>query len=399
MSKYILHVFASPEELKALEKKPEVEDEEEDEELAKKKKKDEDNVNRKLSSPYDLKCALAAKFGNVTIEVKPHDVSITKDPEFQKKTPTHTLPLLETDKGTVWQSGAIARFFASVGTNKDLRGTGLHAAQVDQIMDFVESNSRDVGELIHAIGQGKKLGKIEQKAADTQLEKLNTVLGHLLDVNTFLAGDRLTLADVHVFALYRWLFVSFWEPEDRKKIRSLTRWFTTMLNQKQVKDVVGEIKLKEKKIAKVESKFNMEEWKRIYMNSPTDESIKYFWANLDVKINSVWVCHYKHNDDLKGLELYVVGNRLGGMQQRQQDFAKTTFGVMLIVGTETAPEITCLWVYESKQVPKEIQDEIDYPMFNWTRADWGKDKDMVNEYLKAEGNVGGKKVLDARTFR
>jgi hypothetical protein len=134
------------------------------------------------------------------------------------------------------------------------------------------------------------------------------------------------------------------------------------------------------------------------MNSKADESIKYFWANLDIKCNSIWVATFKHNEDLKGLELYVVGNKLGGMQQRMQDFSKTTFGVMCIVGTEAAPEIACLWVYENKQVPTEIQNEIDYPMFDWVRMDWGKDKELVNQYLTAE-NIQGKVVLDSRTFR
>jgi len=362
-----------------------------------KKKVVEEHVNKKLSSPFDLSCALAAKLSGVTVQTKIHDISI-KDPEFHKLSPAHTLPILETEKGTIWQSGAIARYLASVGTNKEARGTGLYAAQVDQVIDFVNSNSRDLLDFTRALAEGKKLGKIEQKAADTQLEKLNQVLGHILDVNTFLAGDRLSIADTHVFAIYRWLMVSHYEPEDRKKIKSITRWFTCLVNQKIVKDVVGDIKLKEKKVIKIESKFNLEEWKRTYMNSTSEESTKYFWANLDVKCNSVWIATFKHNEDLKGLELYVVGNKLGGMQQRMQDFAKTTFGVMCIVGTEAAPEIACLWVYENKQVPTEIQSEIDYPMFDWTRCDWQKDKELVNQYLKAE-NVNGKAVLDSRTFR
>jgi len=172
-----------------------------------------------------------------------------------------------------------------------------------------------------------------------------------------------------------------------------------MLNQPNVKAVVGEIKLKEKKEKKIESKFNLEEWKRIYMNSTAEESIKYFWANLDVKVNSVWVANFKHNEDLKGSEIYMIGNKLGGIQQRQQDFSKTTFGVLCIVGDEKAPEITCLWVYESKQVPKEIQEEIDYPMFEWHRCDWGKDKELINGFLAQGEKVNGKALLEGRTFR
>jgi len=275
----------------------------------------------------------------------------------------------------------------------------FHAAKVDQVIDFVESNFEHVNVMIDLLLNGKKVGKIEQKAAETQLEKLNGVLGQILDENTYLAGNRLTLADLVVFSHYRWLFVLLWEAEDRKKARSITRWFQSVSTHKLVKEVVGEIKLKEKKVAKIESKFNMEEWKRFYMNNPFETSAKWFWDNLDVKVNSVWIANYKYNEENKGKESYLVLNQLGGIKQRLEPFTKTTFGVMALVGSEQAPEITCLWVYENKQVPKEIQEESDYPMFDWIRCDWKNDKAQVEEFLKASGTIGGKNIVEAKIFR
>jgi len=51
-----------------------------------------------------------------------------------------------------------------------------------------------------------------------------------------------------------------------KKYRNVTRWFLTMTNQKEVKSVIGSIKLKEAK-KEVVSTLDMETWKRVYMNS------------------------------------------------------------------------------------------------------------------------------------
>lgn len=388
-----LYLWQSEEEKK--EKKDENVEEEEEEDQ-KKKKKNEDVVNKKYTSCFDLKCVLTAKFAGVTVDVQHPD---TKSEEFKKKTPVGTLPVAETKEGLIWQSSTIVRYLASVGSDKNLIGTGIQAAQVDQIIGFLDSNFNDIHALSHLLYSNKKVGKLEQKAADTQLEKVTQVLGHILDVNTFLAGERISVADLTAFSYFRWLFVLGWEPEERKKYRSLTRWFQSISNHKLVKEAVGEIKLKEKKEKKVESTFNLEEWKRVYMNSEHAEACKYFWSKLDVKVNSIWIANFKYNDDLKGQELYVVVNKLRGVQQRLQDFSKTTFGVMAIVGEEKAPEITCLWVFENKQVPKEIQEETDYPMFEWTRMDWKKDQLLVEDYLRQKDTITGKTILDSKTFR
>jgi len=366
----------------------------------KKKKPTEEFVNKKYLSPFDLKCVLTAKFAGLDVEIKPCEYGVfNKTEEIKKLTVTGTFPVLQTKEGSVWQSGSIVRYFANAGKDKFLRGTGVYSAQVDQIIDFIDSNFGDIHAVTHLISTGKKIGKIEQKACDTQLEKVTQVLSHILEVNTFLAGERLSIADLTVFSYFRPLFVFIWEQEERKKHPALTRWFQSISNHKIVKETVGEIKLKEKKEKKIESSFNMEEWKRVYMNSTAEESTAWFWSKLDVKVNSIWISHFKHNDDLKGLELYVVMNRLGGVQQRLQDFSKTTFGVMAVVGEESAPEITCLWVYESKIVPKEISEETDYPMFEWHRMDWKKDQAQVEEYLKQSVSIGGKKILESKIFR
>jgi len=172
-----------------------------------------------------------------------------------------------------------------------------------------------------------------------------------------------------------------------------------MANQKLVNDVVGEVKLKVKKEKKIESNFNMEEWKRTYMNKdPRGESIPYFWKNLDVRVNSIWFADYKHSNELSQ-ELYKTGNFVGGVVQRSQPFNKSIFGVLLITGEETKQHVTCLWVYESKNVPQEIQSEIDYEMFDFKRADWKNDKDKIEAYLAQDKEIDGKKILDKKIFR
>jgi len=184
-----------------------------------------------------------------------------------------------------------------------------------------------------------------------------------------------------------------------KKYRNVTRWFLTMINQKEVKNVIGSIKLKEAK-KEVVSTLDMETWKRVYMNSEDSVSIEYLWKNIDIKVNSMWICDYK---DYKDLEvLYKTRNLASGVAQRAQEYAKTTFGIILICGNpEGEHTIKCMWLFESKTIPKEIQEGIDYDSYTWRRAEWKKDKDRqeLEIYLKQEGELDGLKIIEGKTFR
>jgi len=136
------------------------------------------------------------------------------------------------------------------------------------------------------------------------------------------------------------------------------------------------------------------------MNNPPDSYIDYFWKNLDVRANSVWIANYKYPEELKKPS-YITGNLLGGVQQRAQPFNKTTFGVLLMTGTEQQQFLTCVWVFENaKGVPKEIQETIDYEVFDWKRVDWKEDREKVNLYLKSKNDstiqIDGKPILDIK---
>jgi elongation factor 1-gamma len=61
--------------------------------------------------------------------------------------------------------------------------------------------------------------------------------------NTFLVGERVTLADIVVFCNLLHLYEYVLDPDFRAPFGCVTRWFTTILNQPQVKAVVSNFKL------------------------------------------------------------------------------------------------------------------------------------------------------------
>jgi len=57
-------------------------------------------------------------------------------------------------------------------------------------------------------------------------------LNELLEENTFISGNFVTIADINITILLKPLFEVHFESDDRKKYRNVTRWFNTMSNQK-----------------------------------------------------------------------------------------------------------------------------------------------------------------------
>lgn len=63
-------------------------------------------------------------------------------------------------------------------------------------------------------------------------------LDNTLHIRTYLIGERITLADISVFVTLLPLYEYVLDPHHRKQYTNLNRWFSTILNQPEVKCVV-----------------------------------------------------------------------------------------------------------------------------------------------------------------
>lgn len=144
------------------------------------------------------------------------------------------------------ESNAIAFYVA----NEQLRGkTDLERAQVLQWLSFADSEilpyaSAWVFPLLGLVPYNKN-GVVRAKE-DT--ERTLTVLNNVLLNNTFLVGERLSLADIVVFTNLLSVYQYVLEPSVRQQFGNVNRWFNTILNQPQVSKVVKNFKLTDKAI-------------------------------------------------------------------------------------------------------------------------------------------------------
>lgn len=144
------------------------------------------------------------------------------------------------------ESNAIAFYVA----NEQLRGkTDLERAQVLQWLSFADNEllpyaSAWVFPLLGLVPYNKNT--VVRAKEDT--ERTLTVLNNALLNNTFLVGERISLADIVVFSNLLSVYQHVLEPSVRQPFGNLNRWFNTILNQPQVLKVVKNFKLTDKAV-------------------------------------------------------------------------------------------------------------------------------------------------------
>lgn len=186
------------------------------------------------------------------------------------------------------------------------------------------------------------------------LKKAQVVESHLTE-NTYLVGERLTLADIFAAGVFARAFSLVLDKEFRSKHVAITRWFTTVINQPIFKAVLEnpvivdeaikytppkkeapkkEEKPKPKKDEKADEEDDegapkpepkakhplealgkptliLDEWKREYSNNETREAaMPWFWTHFKPEEYSLWLVDYKYNNELK---LTFMANNLIGM--------------------------------------------------------------------------------------
>lgn len=197
------------------------------------------------------------------------------------------------------------------------------------------------------------------------------VLETHLTANTFLVGERITLADIFAAGIIRRAFATVLDKKLRSEFVAVTRWFNTVANQGFWKDVIPEATLVEEAIkytppkkeekpkkeapkpaakeeeeepdVKPEPKAKhplealgkptliLDEWKRQYSNNDTRPvAMPWFWQNYKPEEYSLWLVDYKYNDELK--LTFMANNLIGGFFARLEASRKYLFGAASVYG-------------------------------------------------------------------
>jgi len=214
-----------------------------------------------------FKALIAAQFSGVNVQVAPNFVmgETNKTEDFLKKFPLGKVPALETDDGKyLFESNSIAYYLS----NAQLRGgNDFEKAQVLQWLSFADSEIGPASSAwvfpILGIMQFNK--NTNERAKNDVVKALETLQARLVS-NTFLVGERITLADIVVFCGLLQLFQHVADPAFRKPFFAVNRWFNTILNQPQTKAVVKNFTFCENEAAFDPKKY--QEWQAKFGGAP-----------------------------------------------------------------------------------------------------------------------------------
>lgn len=151
-------------------------------------------------------------------------------PEFLARNPNGTIPVLEDDGLTLWESNAILRYLAARYGSKELwPADPLARAPVDQWLEWAKAtvNPAFVNGLFWSLWRTPP-DERDATAIARHLAGSNRLMGIAdghLEGRPWLAGDHFTLADVGLGTL---LFRYFTLPIERPELPSLSRYYVAL---------------------------------------------------------------------------------------------------------------------------------------------------------------------------
>jgi len=190
------------------------------------------------------KALIAAQYAGGNVKVSPNFVfgETNRSDAFLRKFPLGKVPAFESDDGKyIAESNAIAYYVA----NQQLRGsTDVEKAQIIQWLGFADSEILPASctWVFPCLGIMQYNKAATDRAKEDVKSALNALNQHLL-TRTYLVGERITLADIGVACTLLHLYQYVLDPTFRKPYQNVNRWFTTIVNQPQVKAVIGDFTL------------------------------------------------------------------------------------------------------------------------------------------------------------
>jgi len=332
---------------------------------------------------------------------------------YAQKTPTTTLPFLETKNGNISESISIEIFLAKKCKPEILGSNVFERAKINQWIEFANCEIQNCAkELIYPIFKGKNPENKGNENEDKKFKKYLSLLEkEFKKGNKYIIGNKLTLADIVLFRYLRFFFMFYLTEKIRNSLcPKLTSWFENIMNTPEAIEAYGrtllckkqlkplEIKIetnKNKKETKKEikkenpldflppSKFDLNNFKKEFCeNGNKKEIMEKFWKDFDPKGYSLWLIEYQ-NIESEGKKLFRMKNSKNFFLERiDDDFKKYSFGVHGVYGNNNEFKVKGLWMWRGEDIPEEIKENEYFNYLNIKKLDCKneKDKKLVEEY-------------------
>ncbi|GMT10607.1 hypothetical protein PFISCL1PPCAC_1904, partial [Pristionchus fissidentatus] len=363
------------------------------------------------------KVLIAAKLGKTEVELAGEQPPADKFPFGQ-------VPAFDDGERQLFGSDAIASYVGKLNV----------CPGVTQWLQWAESSllPNVLGYVLPSVSAAALDGAVVA-AYKAELYAQLALLDKYLLSRTYLAGERLSLADISVALDLLPAFQHVLDGAFRKANVNVTRWFQTVVNQPAAKEVLGEIKLAETVAAFNQAEFNKvaskisapapkenkkkEEKKKeepkkkeAKKEEPKEEldladeaaaaepkskdpfeghpkssfvldAFKRSYSNEDTLTKAIphfwenfdkenWSIWYAEYKFPKELTLgFMSCNLIGGMYQRLEKLKKNAFASVCLFGTDNDSTISGVWVWRGQELVFPLSDDW---QIDYESYDWTK---------------------------
>ena len=149
-----------------------------------------------------------------------------------QKTPTTTFPFLETQKGNISQSNSIIYYLCQKYKPDLLGENSFEKAKIIQWIEFANCEIlRCNKSIIYPIFGWNNLNKEEFDKCNKNIKDYLMLIEKELEKNEFIVGNKMSLADIKLFASLRFLMMfHFPEPMRNKLFPKINQWFEKIMN-------------------------------------------------------------------------------------------------------------------------------------------------------------------------
>eukprot|EP00753_Platysulcus_tardus_P006174 PLAT14013.1.p1 GENE.PLAT14013.1~~PLAT14013.1.p1 ORF type:complete len:743 (+),score=400.85 PLAT14013.1:1-2229(+) len=186
------------------------------------------------------KVLIAARIAGLKLQL---DTSLSES-QLSERSPTGRAPFLETEQGTLVGTNTMLRYIAQLCPAAELYGRSSYdSGLVDAWMDYV-STTLEVPTSVLALplkkGKGARKGAKKALAmAKGNVAAALTVLDKHLQSQTWLASERMTIADIALVAAMKGAMETHFSDEEKAATPNFMRWLMTCIHQPAVAAVLS----------------------------------------------------------------------------------------------------------------------------------------------------------------
>lgn len=366
-------------------------------------------------NPRTTMLLAVAKENELELETVCEDPGKGVSAEYLRINPLGKVPTFQGNDGFVLSECiAIAIYFASQNEKTTLLGGNKQDyASILRWMSFANSEILPPlgGWFRPLIGRGLYNKKSVDTAQASALKAVGVLEKHLL-TQTFLVGERLTLADLFATSTIARGFQYVFGKEFRKEYPNVTRWYELIHNQPTYTAVAGKLEFIDEAVkytppkkepkkqepkketpkaapepeaeeeeeedkpapkpkhpleALGRSAFVLDDWKRKYSNSEPPEALTWFWENADLEEYSLWRVNYKYNPELT--QTFMSSNLIGGFFNRLEASRKYIFGSASVYGVSGDSAITGSFMIRGQEAPPAFDVAPDWESYEYIKLD------------------------------